>query len=368
MGLKLKRNIVENYQAGQTKSKPYTILLVDDEEANIEGLASILSTDYNILTAVNGEDAVELVQSLQPPEKIHLIISDQRMPKMTGVELFEQIIPIMPDSIRMILTGFTDINAIIDAINRGAVYKFLTKPIEPVEMRVTVQRALESLELTQKNNTLMKELVELNNSLEHKVVERTRQLAEKQQALENANTELKQQITLVERLSITDELTQLYNRRHFNNLFPKEIQRAARSGIPLSFFMLDVDHFKQYNDNYGHQKGDEVLKTIGKILNHECSRASDFPLRLGGEEFGIIFSGLNSEEALIFANKVKLAIEASKMEHLFSSVAKHVTASFGLITSTTTQLTLDMDAFYKQADNALYQAKEQGRNCIIQVK
>lgn len=196
MGLNIKRDIVENYQAEQAKTKNYTILLVDDEAANLEGLATALAADYNIITAISGAMALNIINTLTPPDQIHLIISDQRMPQMTGVEMFEQIIPLLPDSIRIILTGFADINAVIDSINRGSVYKFLTKPMGPFDVLVTVQRALEAFELNRKNQALMDELLALNARLERTVIERTRELTEKQQELEKLNSELRQQIAM----------------------------------------------------------------------------------------------------------------------------------------------------------------------------
>ncbi len=98
---------------------------------------------------------------------------------------------------------------------------------------------------------------------------------------------------LIEKKAITDELTTLYNRRYFNQIFPKEIKRAIRDQQTISFIMVDVDHFKQYNDHYGHQKRDSVLATISKLLKLNCKRGSDIALRLVGEEFGVIFSGEN---------------------------------------------------------------------------
>jgi diguanylate cyclase (GGDEF)-like protein len=194
-----------------------------------------------------------------------------------------------------------------------------------------------------------------------------RQLQQNHLDLERVNSELEQKIAIIERLSITDELTQLYNRRHFNTLFPKEIQRAARENQNVSFLIFDVDYFKQYNDNYGHQKGDAVLRTIGLVLKMQCQRASDVPFRLGGEEFGVIFLNLNQTDAVNFADRVRVAIEQMQIEHLFSSVAKHITASFGLVTLPA-NLKLTMDDFYRQADEALYQAKKQGRNKVIQLQ
>ena len=209
-------------------------------------------------------------------------------------------------------------------------------------------------------------LTELNTTLEHKVLVRTQQLSEKKHVLEKLNEELEKKLNLIEILVITDELTQLYNRRYFNSIFPKEIQRATREEMIISFLIFDIDHFKQYNDNYGHQKGDNVLKEIGCILKKQCLRGSDVPLRLGGEEFGVIFSGLAPNEAFLFANKIRQAIENAQIEHLFSNASQYVTASFGLVTILA-HPQLNMDDLYKYADHALYQAKDAGRNKVVQV-
>lgn len=171
---------------------------------------------------------------------------------------------------------------------------------------------------------------------------------------------------LAEHLSITDELTQLYNRRHFNNEFPKEIHRATRSKQIISFLMFDIDYFKRYNDNYGHQKGDDVLREIGRIIKAQCHRVGDIPIRLGGEEFGVIFSSISNQQAFEFADRIRMAIYNANIEHNFSQVCHYVTASFGLVTSSGT-LSSNDDELYRQADDALYQAKEGGRNRVIQV-
>jgi diguanylate cyclase (GGDEF)-like protein len=105
---------------------------------------------------------------------------------------------------------------------------------------------------------------------------------------------------IVEQLSITDELTGIYNRRHFNKLFQEELKNAFSEKQPLSFFMFDIDHFKQYNDYYGHQKGDDVLKTIGIIMKAQKERDTDLFFRLGGEEFGVLFSREDEESSILY--------------------------------------------------------------------
>ena len=169
------------YEEKNRTPKKYTILLVDDEEANLRSLTRVLDNEYNVVAAGNGKEALELVQNDEHPERINLIISDQRMPNLTGVEFLRETISIIPTTIRMILTGFTDIDAIIGAINDGQIYKFITKPIEPQELLVNVRRGLEAHELQIQNIKLIEELKGFNKSLEEKVGARTKELS---QALE----------------------------------------------------------------------------------------------------------------------------------------------------------------------------------------
>lgn len=179
-------------------------------------------------------------------------------------------------------------------------------------------------------------------------------------------TAIRQDITdkkRVEYLSITDELTNLYNRRYFNEVINKEINRAKRDKHYLSFLMLDIDYFKKYNDNYGHQAGDEALKKVAMVLNQNTKRASDFAFRLGGEEFGIIISSTSKDEALTLANKIKVCIEDLKIPHELSEVSKYLTTSIGLVTKEGEDIS-NANILYKKADEKLYQAKSEGKNTI----
>ena len=178
---------------------------------------------------------------------------------------------------------------------------------------------------------------------------------------------IRQDITdkkIIEEIAITDALTKLYNRRHFNDLFTREINRTKRDEKYFSFLIMDIDHFKQYNDTYGHQAGDEVLIKFAKSLKTSISRASDSVFRLGGEEFGLIFSDLNEKDSLEFANIVKNDIEKLEIEHSKNSASKFITASMGLVVQKGKNI-LNDDEIYKLADEALYEAKESGRNKVI---
>ena len=167
----------------------------------------------------------------------------------------------------------------------------------------------------------------------------------------------------VERLSITDELTQLYNRRFFNEKIEEEINRAKRENNCFSLLIIDVDYFKQYNDSYGHQKGDLALEKVANILKKKSSRASDFAFRLGGEEFAIITT-LDDEKIIEFANLIRTEIENLQIEHNSSLISKYLTISIGIVCQKGQEIS-NSDALYKEADDNLYEAKRLGRNRVF---
>ncbi len=182
-------------------------------------------------------------------------------------------------------------------------------------------------------------------------------------------TQIRQNITdrkRAEALSITDELTSLYNRRHFNELFPAELARAERDSSVTGLMIIDVDYFKPYNDNYGHQQGDEVLEAVAHTLKRQLRRAGDFMFRIGGEEFAALVSANSEDEIRQVAEKLRRAVEDLGLEHAYSAAADRVTVSIGVKTchghGTEPR---DTEAVYRLADDALYQAKEAGRNCVV---
>ncbi len=196
---------VDQIEISESSTKRHTLLIVDDEEANLRALTGLLEKDYHLITAQDGDEALDIVKNDANPERIHLIIADQRMPNMTGVDFLKQTIAIVPQTIRMILTGFTDIGVIIRSINEGQIYKFVTKPFDPSDMMLTVQRALERYELERRNIELIQELKTLNLSLEHKVTERTTQLKtayqHKQEFLQNISHEIRTPTDAIHRLT-----------------------------------------------------------------------------------------------------------------------------------------------------------------------
>jgi len=154
-------------------SKPkYSILYIDDEEHNLISFKSTFRRDYNIHVTTSGQAGLEIMER----HEIHLVITDQRMPEMTGIEFLEQIQPRYPDCIRMIMTGFSDMDAIIQAINKGNIYRYIAKPWSREELKITIDSAFEVYNLKIQNRTLIKDLKEANLNLEEKVEERTRQI------------------------------------------------------------------------------------------------------------------------------------------------------------------------------------------------
>ena len=138
-------------------SKQHTILIVDDEVSNLVTLQDLLIDDYDVLTASGGKEALELIKTHTNPSSIHVIISDQRMPEMTGVQFFEAILEEYPDTICMILTGYSDVDPVIRAINIGRVYRYITKPWNEKELKIIIDRALEAFDLEMRNRGLLSE-------------------------------------------------------------------------------------------------------------------------------------------------------------------------------------------------------------------
>ncbi|MEN9866444.1 MAG: hypothetical protein RL748_2034, partial [Pseudomonadota bacterium] len=138
----------------------YTVLLVDDEPDNLNVLRSILGNRYNILQASDGQEALDMVRAMPNPEQLTLVVSDQRMPRLTGVQLCEQLCAISPNTMRIIVTGYIDIDAIVDSVNRANIYKFVIKPFDRDEFELTVQRAIEAYEMKRKFDAYVQNLTQ----------------------------------------------------------------------------------------------------------------------------------------------------------------------------------------------------------------
>jgi diguanylate cyclase (GGDEF)-like protein len=335
------------------------IVCVDDEEGVLRVLRAQLGARFGhecqIATARSGDEAVALFDELsREGEQIALVIADQIMPGMKGVELLEIVDRRLPTTTKILLTGQAGLDAVIEAINRAHLNHYIGKPWDETALLLAVENLLRQYRLVNENQHLIaslqsknQALLEMNRELEAKIHERTHELAE-------ANTRLAQ-------LAVTDGLTGLYNHRHFHERLTLEVERSQRSGLPLSLLMLDVDHFKQFNDTFGHPAGDEVLRQLARVLA-DTRRANDVVARYGGEEFAVILVDTAKFTAAKVAERVRERIAG----HDFTEAAPRagrISASFGVATFPDDGA--DAEHLVRAADTALYAAKRAGRNRVV---
>ena len=182
--------------------------------------------------------------------------------------------------------------------------------------------------------------------------------------LEQTTKKLKRANKKLENVSYTDSLTGLHNRRYFNYVYDKELKRAKRSNSYITFMMLDIDYFKQYNDTYGHVEGDYALKTVAKVLKDTLKRPSDYVFRLGGEEFGVLLTDTDESSSAKLARDICDAIRARELKHENSKAGEFVTISIGVVCCIADDA-LDDEVLISRGDEMLYEAKETGRDRYI---
>jgi diguanylate cyclase (GGDEF)-like protein len=307
--------------------EPYRILIVDDDAP--------LATFYTLILEKAGMSTTTVTNPLQVMEplvnfKPELILMDVYMPSCNGMELAATIrqqnvyagIPIV------FLSSESNFDKQLMAMNLGG-DDFLTKPIQPKHLVSAVTAR----------------------------VERARQLNKLYQELEEANREL-------QHLAVSDGLTQVANRRRFDEYLGQEWQRMAREDAPLSLLLCDVDFFKSYNDTYGHQAGDDCLRQVARAISCTVKRPVDLVARYGGEEFAVILPNTNAEGAVQVAEKVRSEVKALEIVHANSQINKCVTLSLG-VASTVPCHKSSSAVLISAADEALYQAKAKGRNCVV---
>ena len=337
----------------------HTVLLVDDEPDNLAVMGAILRQHYHVLQAADGTQALDLVRAMPASEKLTLVISDQRMPQLTGVQLCEQLLLLVPQTMRIIVTGYIDVDAIVDSINRARIHHFVIKPFDRHDFELRVRRAVETYEL-------QLELAEHVATLEHKVSERTHELEERNRQLQLAYAEL-------EKLTMSDALTGLNNRHYLHTVIDSDVAFACREynrdgdgGGGLVFFLIDCDHFKHVNDKYGHDVGDRVLCEIADVLR-QVFRGSDRLVRWGGEEFLVVARGLSRRESAVMAERLRAAMEAMEVA-LSDGTRLRRTCSIGyacLPFLSEAPGAVSWQQAVKLADRALYCAKASGRNTWV---
>lgn len=296
-------------------SERASILIVDDEEINLELLKYTLASDYDIITATDGETAIQIAVEQQPD----LVLLDIMMPGISGYEVCRQL-KSNPATINIPIVFSTAKDSDEDEVlglEMGAA-DYIHKPYKTALIKARISN---QIELKQKND-------------------------------------------LLEKLVRIDGLTEISNRRFFDESFEQEWRRAIRSGQSLALGLLDIDHFKQFNDNYGHAAGDKCLIQVAKCLEKQIRRSGDFVARYGGEEFVFLWLDADQEAAILLADKARKAISELNIAHHYSSCAKQVTASFGLAV-VTPEAQWHKEALLQLADDNLYLAKERGRNQVV---
>jgi diguanylate cyclase (GGDEF)-like protein len=322
------------------------ILCVDDDSTVLNALRSVFATHFGselqVEFAESGEEALEIVADLKAQgRELGLIITDFMMPGLRGDELLVRLHDLSPNTVKILLTGQSDLTGVKRAINHANLYRFLEKPFLNEDIVLTVRGAVRAYcqerDLIRQNE----ELRRLNAELESIVAERTRELVEKNRELEV--------------LSVTDRLTGLFNRRKLDEVLEEELVRCRRYAQEFAVIIMDIDHFKHVNDTHGHPVGDLVLKEMARIAR-ERTRDADALARYGGEEFVIVCRHSTLVGAVETAERIREAIA----KHFFP-VAGHLTASFGVAACCEDDTAATL---LERADAALYRAKALGRNRV----
>ena len=303
------------------------ILIVDDTPANIEVLYKILKSRYDILFAKNGADGIRIVRQQLPD----LVLLDIMMPEMDGYQVCTVLKedPLTAKIPVVFVTAMGKEEDETKGLELGAI-DYLTKPISPP---IVLARVKNHLELKRKSDLLERLTVQM----------------------EEKNREL-------DVLAREDALTGVANRRRFNETLQTEIQRAMRNGRFLSLILCDIDHFKKYNDLYGHLAGDKCLQMLGVLLAGSFKRAGELPARYGGEEFAVVLPDTPLEKAAELAERLRRGLADQALPHAGSDTGI-VTISAG-VAGAQVGRGHDAEWFIEEADRALYGSKENGRNRV----
>ena len=331
--------------------REYPILLVDDEVENLQAFVQDYRDIFTIETALSGEEALDTLRA----REFAVLVCDQRMPGMTGVQLLEQTVDRHPYLIRIILTGHADQESLIGAINQGQIYAYITKPWGPDEIEITLRRAIERHALDAHNRHLIADLQKERAALKRKQEELQQTVREQTQKLRHANERL-------HKLAISDGLTGLYNHRYFQDRWRREVQLARRYDEPLSLMILDVDFFKNYNDTMGHPQGDVLLKELAMLLLRSV-REVDLVARYGGEEFVIVLPKSRKVDAVVLAERVRALVGQHSFPHRDVQPTGRVTISVGV--ASYPEDGADAGEVIVAADKGLYKAKRSGRDQVV---
>lgn len=313
------------------------VLLVDDQPIVGETVRRALLAEPNteFHYCMNPDQALHVAQTYRPT----VILQDLVMPGVNGLDLL-RLYRSCPEtlSVPIVMLSSREEATVKSECFRLGANDYLVKLPDPVELIARVRH----------HSAAFVSQIERDEAY--------RALRESQRQLLEANIEL-------ERLNNVDGLTGLSNRKHLDHYLETEWRRACRTGAALSLLMVDVDHFKLYNDTCGHVAGDEVLRRVAAALRDGCRRPADLPARYGGEEFAVVLPDSVSVDLFPFAETLRRAVNDLKLPHPASTSAEHVTVSMGGATIVPSADKTPEDLL-KAADLALYEAKRQGRNRV----
>jgi diguanylate cyclase len=333
-----------------SSSKRCAVLVVDDEPYILTTLAALLENEFEVSVANSVDGAKDIFRS----KPIDVVLSDQKMPRVSGVELLEWVREHYPKTIRLLMTGFAELEDAVDAINRGKVYRYLFKPWRSEELLQVLRDACRSHRLEQQNQILLEELHQLNLALEKRVLERT-------QSLEQANREMQQKNFMLEKLALTDPLTGLPNRRAIDRLAESEIRRRGRYPSALALGFIDADNFKEINRRYLLPGGDQVLIDLARALNASM-RTVDTVGRVGGEEFMVVAPETTYEGALVLGERIRSSVEKHPFSYNDEPIRVTVSAGFAVVDA---GIPVEFSQIKHLSAMALGEAKAGGRNRAV---
>ena len=313
------------------------ILVVDDHEDARVLLERILKKGGldDITLADSAAAAFDFLRpgSVGPYKgNVDIILMDLVMPEIDGIEALKRIKEdvALRDIPVIMVTAQDEVGSLKTALENGAL-DYLAKPVNKIELLARVRSGLKLKEEMDRRKENEQKLLAMNETLQ--------------------------------RLSFLDGLTGIANRRYFDQLLDQEFRRACREKKCLSMIMIDIDYFKDYNDTYGHQKGDECLKQMANIFRTVLLRPADFVARYGGEEFAVVLPNTGIKGAMAIACAIKKKLFAENICHINSKAASYVTVSMG-VGSLLPGKTAELSSFIGDVDKALYRAKWDGRNRI----
>lgn len=311
------------------------VLLVDDQAIVAEALRRMLADEPDIDYHFCSDPALAISEAIA--FKPTVILQDLVMPDIDGLMLlkFFRSNPQVNSVPIIVLSSKEDPKIKSEAFELGA-SDYLVKFPDRIEVIARIRAHSRSFLAQQQRDEAYSALREMQKELEIK------------------NSEL-------ERLSSLDGLTGIANRRIFDEFIKREWLRAARDGRSISLILIDIDHFKKFNDGYGHQGGDDCLRKVARTLAATVKRPSDLVARYGGEEFAVVMPDTDREGAANIAEALRSGIDNMNLTHEFSTTADHVTISLGVATMPPNGTTAPEELIAK-ADEALYRSKEHGRN------